>query len=85
MLELFSFTKEKGGLTLFNIRKKNLHKRWKVLSVSYVRFTSAGGYVGISKVFIVSKSFLPSSKLLVQAKKKKKKSANQWDPLPCQK
>ena len=56
-----------GGTPL----KKNLW--WRVSSVFICSLCLRVGCVGISKVFIVSKSIRPSSKLLVQAKTKKTK------------
>lgn len=60
----------KRGLD-FNMRKKDTPQDLEG-SISFMCSLCLGVVcVGISKVFIVSKSILPSSKLLVQAKKKK--------------
>lgn len=89
--KFLSFTSE-WGLTLLYIRGETNSKK-KTLLEGINSFICSlclrVGCVGISKVFVVSTSILPSSKLLVQANKNNKNnkimSDNQWDFLPCQK
>lgn len=78
MMELFHlhFQVKRGG-NLINMGGGGLHSKKKTSGGGYyqslyVVFALEWDRVGISKVSIVSKSILPSSKLLVQAKTKKK-------------